>query len=177
MKRPTKSPLMQTDLGCTFWHEDRCREGFQLALLGHTDKEIARVMGIDINTLDLWKRTHPEFKKALTEGKDPADARVAASLYKRACGFWEEWDEEEIFRGEIITLHKRRYFPPDSWAAARWLALRQRANWTESQKADASQQTNINIMNIDLSGMKFEELALLEKLGLKQLGQNAGTSN
>lgn len=157
------------------WNSGRCHEAHQLALLGYKDVDIAKVMGINVNTLDLWKRKHPEFKEALKDGKDSADSKAAEGLHLRAVGFWIEWDEEEIFKGEVLTVHKKKYFPPDPWAASRWLSLRQRGLWTEIQKIETT-QTNINIMKIDLSAFSTKDLEVINKLQLLQLTEHAGSN-
>jgi transcriptional regulator with XRE-family HTH domain len=166
--------VRQDGKGCQ-WLPDRVRQVYQLSLLGLTEKDMAKVMGVSVASLAQWKLNHPEFQEALTKGKDLADANVAEALYKRACGFWVEWEEEKWFKGVVTVLHNRRYFPPDSWAAARWLALRQRGTWTEITKIETT-QTNINITKIDLTGFNFDELKLIEKMGLKQLTENAGSN-
>ena len=58
----------------------------RLALLGLTDAKMAEVFGVSERSFNDWKRAHPAFKLALTEGKADADARVAESLYRAAVG-------------------------------------------------------------------------------------------
>lgn len=155
------------------WNDDRPRMAYQLALLGLTDKEIAKVMDVNINTLDLWKRTRPEFAEKLHEGKVIADAKVSEALFKKACGFWEDVTEVFNNKGDIIEHTYKKYFPPDSWAANKWLSIRQRPIWADVQRIETT-QTNINITKIDLTGFSTEELKLMHKMGMMQLTENAG---
>ena len=64
-------------------------------LMGATDEELAGFLKIDVSTLTRWKKAHPEFCTSISNGKEDADARIAASLYGKAmdgdttaCIFW-----------------------------------------------------------------------------------------
>lgn len=107
-------------------YSDELREQVKnLCLLGLTDKEICKSIGIAVSTLNLWKQKHPEFMESIREGKEIADANVAKSLYKRACG------TDKI--------------PADTRAAQFWLMNRRRQNWTQDQdKQGLSVNVTIN---------------------------------
>lgn len=157
------------------WNDHRPHEAYKLALLGAKDTEMADIMGISEDTLNLWKRIHPEFKSAVVRGKRQANAEVAEALYKRATGFWVDVVEPMIWKGEVFQVAKRKYFPPDTMAAKGWLALRERQLWAEVQRIENT-QTNINITKIDLTGFTKDELILMQKVGLQSLVENAGRS-
>ena len=159
----------------TLWNNDRIRQAFKLALLGATDEQMADVMGVGMNTFNKWKRRHPEFLREMKRGKTMANAEVAHSLFQRATGFTIMETHISMYKGEIIKTPVEKYYPPDSWAAAKWLALRERATWTDVLKTEHT-QTNININKIDFSGMSNEELAMMERIGIKQIEQNATRS-
>lgn len=150
------------------WNKDRPLQAFKLALLGATDKQIADVMGVDINTLDYWKRTKQSFREMLNEGKMKADAEIAASFFKRARGYTYKEERTVMVKGKPLTSTVTRHVPADSWAAHKWLSLRQREKWADVQRTEIM-QTNVNIMKLDLTGLSTEELMLVKKLGLKQL--------
>ena len=161
----------------TKWNNFRSSEGFKYALLGATDEKIASLMDIDINTLNAWKRDHPEFGRALKDGKMKADAEVAHAMYRRATGFWIDIVEPVVLKnGDIVEVNKRKYYPPDGMVGLKWMALRQRELWAEVTRIEAT-QTNINITKIDLRAFSKEELMLMRKMNLLELTQNAGISN
>lgn len=56
----------------------------ELAIAGATDVQLAETIGIDISTLYRWKNRYPEFREALKENKEVADARVEQTLYRKA---------------------------------------------------------------------------------------------
>ncbi|MDR1662584.1 MAG: hypothetical protein LBR95_09230, partial [Azoarcus sp.] len=56
-------------------------------MLGLTDAQIAEQIGVSEALLNAWKKRHPDFYESLKKGKTEADAKVAVSLYRRACGY------------------------------------------------------------------------------------------
>jgi len=53
------------------------------------------------------------------------------------------------------------------------LSLRQRGEWSETQRVEIT-NTNINITKIDLTGFTTEQLKIMEEIGLKQLPKHDG---
>ena len=160
----------------TKWNDDRTREGFELALLGLTDEEMARVMDVDINTLNKWKRVHPVFRQALIEGKDKADAKVVHSLYRRATGFTIKEMHVCMYRGRVIQTPVDKYYAPDSWAANKWLSVRQRNKWADVSRVETS-STILNINKLDLTGISLEQMKVLRDIGMKQALTQHASSN
>jgi len=78
-----------------------------------------------------WLRTYPEFKKAVQEGRDVADADVALALLHKAKGFTHT--DVKVLRTEAgpEQVEYNRYFPPDTQAAIFWLRNRRRKQWRE----------------------------------------------
>ena len=96
---------------------------FEMALLGLTDVQMAKVLGVSEVTFNDYKKKHPEFLKSLTQGKEDADGKVAKAMYKRALGL--TITEDALTRdGDVVQLRKE--LPPDTAAAKHWLANRQR---------------------------------------------------
>lgn len=108
----------------------------RLAMLGLTDKEIAKSLNIAESTLNLYKKKHKRFSESLKNGKEIADAKVAESLYKRACGY--EHPEEKIFcsEGEIVRANTIKHYPPDTAAAFIWLKNRQPEKWRDKREVE-----------------------------------------
>lgn len=109
--------------------EEYIELGFKYALLGADDKKLAELFGVSVNTIDNWKKDYPEFLGSLKAGKEDADAKVADSLYHRACGYTHK--EVKVFHsnGEIITHEVDKHYPPDTTAIAYWLNNRRKLNW------------------------------------------------
>lgn len=151
------------------WNDDRPRQGYQLALLGATNKDMARVMGVDIMTIDYWMRTKKIFRDKVNRGKLQADALVAEALFKRATGFSVMEDHITCYQGEIIVTPVKKHYPPDSWAAMKWLSVRQRAIWAETQRIETTH--NVNITALSFAGLSTEELMLAKKVGLTAIAE------
>lgn len=126
--------------------EKHPKAAYKLALLGMSNDEIAELMCIDSATLYRWKDCHDEFCEALMGGGALADADVAKSLYERAIGY--EHGEEKVFcfQGEIITHQTIKHYPPDTGAAALWLANRQRKRWASNGQDEQNKPLPINVI-------------------------------
>lgn len=155
------------------WNEDRIRQVYELALLGLTEAEMVKPMGVSIDTFTLWKQEKEGFMEALVAGRDLADSKVAAALYRRATGYTVKEQHVSIFKGVAVVTEVEREIPPDAWAANKWLSLRQRSRWSESQRVEIT-NTNININKFDFEGLSDAELLVLKKVGLLQLARDAG---
>lgn len=85
-----------------------CELAQNFCLLGATDADVARFLGIGLRTIQDWKVDHPEFAEAMNHGKDRADAKVVGALYKNAVGgnvtaqiFWLKNRRKEDWRDKI----------------------------------------------------------------------------
>lgn len=168
LKNPGSKPVK--------WNSDLIHTAYLLALLGATDQQIADVMDVDPDTITRWKKNKPEFLEALNRGKLGADTKVVQAFYKCATGYYYEEDDVRVVRGEVIVSRIKKWKAADPWTCSKWLALRQRGNWSETTKIEIN-NTNLNINKLDLTGVTFEQLKMLRDIGLKQLTQNAGDNN
>lgn len=165
------------------------RLAYQFALLGASNKQIAENLSIDLNTLNHWISTDPDFKDALAKGKMPADAKVAKALFRSAIGYShpdtvvlsnvvKEYDAEgHVIRSynEPLLVSVIKHYPPNAGAALKWLTIRQRAmGWSDNQTVNLIQDITVQ-HQIDLSDMSTEELLMLEKIGMKKLNSNLAT--
>lgn len=97
---------------------------FWMAKAGLTDKQIAEEMGVTEQTINNWKKAHPEFFEALKDGKETPDDQVEASLLRRAKGFtYQEGDRSRVAL-------------PDTTACIFWLKNRRAAEWRDKHDID-----------------------------------------
>lgn len=89
-------------------------EAYRLALLGLTDEQVAKGLGVSRATVQRWKRRHVRFAAALSRGRQAADVEVANALYRAAVGYVDE---------------DGKRFQPNVPAAIFW--LRARAGWRD----------------------------------------------
>ena len=105
----------------------------KLCRLGATDKEIAAFFEVHEDTINEWKKVHPEFSESLKEGKAAADAEVADKLFKRATGY-EHKAVKIVADAKTGAEHQVEYierYPPDTTAAIFWLKNRRPDLWRD----------------------------------------------
>jgi len=110
-----------------------------LAMEGLTDKEMADRMGIAKSTFNKWKKDFPEFSDSIKMGKEPADANVEQTLYKRAIGYTikekkvvVEMDSEGNQKPARIETFEKQVIP-DTTAQIFWLKNRRPKDWRDKQ--------------------------------------------
>lgn len=128
----------------TKYRPEYCELAYKFCLLGAKDIDLADLFKVTEKTIIFWKDSHPEFLQAINEGKHIADAKVAESLYNRACGAkYKEQVAVKVKKGqyeeEVQVVEVERSDPPDTNAARFWLTNRQRNAWRNSiQHTDAN---------------------------------------
>lgn len=114
----------------------KCLQAEKLCKLGATDKELADFFEVSEQTLNAWKRQHPEFLESLKKGKTLADAEVASKLFHRAVGYDHPEDKIFLHEGAPVIVPTIKHYPPDATAAIFWLKNRQRDKWRDKQEVE-----------------------------------------
>ena len=151
------------------YEEKYNKQVYQMALLGLTDIQMSKVLGICKATFNNWKTEYPDFLDSLTQGKIPADGEVAASMFKRALGYeytekvttykddvQEDFQDGDLKPSEVKVFNK--HMAGDTAAQKNWLSNRQNKLWKAN--ADSQEDTskdhkgdviiNFNAANSDL---------------------------
>jgi transcriptional regulator with XRE-family HTH domain len=147
----------------TNYRKEYAEQAYKMCLLGHTDAELANFFEVTEQTINNWKRAHPEFFESVKKGKAIADAEVADRLFQRAMGF--EHDSEEIkvmydkdtSQQEIVRVPVRKVYPPDTTAAIFWLKNRQKEKWREKTETE-NKNTNTNYNSEPLTSEQIKEI-------------------
>jgi hypothetical protein len=138
----------------TSYREEYAAQAFKLALLGMTDAEMASFFEVNEDTINEWKRVHPEFSVSIARGKGDADGDVAEKLYRRAMGY--SHDAVKIFMpagaSEPVYAPYVEHYPPDTQAASLWLRNRQPAKWRDKQ--DVEHSGTLTLEQLVLQSMK-----------------------
>eukprot|EP01035_Chromulina_nebulosa_P042305 gene42305-biopygen28702 len=100
---------------------------------GSTDEQVARLLGVHLATLYRWRERHPDFAAATNVGKDDADARVTAAMYRRAIGYDQREIKAFVPLGAkaAVQVEVTRHIPADPRLGMQWLRLRRPAEWRE----------------------------------------------
>src|SRR5258705_148728 len=93
-------------------------------LLDASSLELADFFGVTSRTIDNWIATHPDFAKAVQQGRAVADAVIARSLFDRAKGFSHKVTRTPLYQGEERTITNTVEYPPDTLACMFWLRNR-----------------------------------------------------
>ncbi|UEP32323.1 terminase [Burkholderia sp. B21-007] len=117
----------------------------KLCLLGATDKELADFFEVVEDTINEWKRTHPEFSVSIKKGKDQADAEVADRLYQRALGFEHPEVDIRVVAGDIVQTPVTKIYAPDPTAAIFWLKNRQKEKWRDRIEQNHSGEIGLTV--------------------------------
>jgi len=116
-------------------------QAVKLCRLGVTDQEIAVFFDVSVATLNRWKHVHPDFMESVKNGKMHADANVADSLYRRACGYSHVAVKFVTHKG-IITDREEyvKHYPPDTQACIFWLKNRRPDLWREKVEIEPNRE-------------------------------------
>jgi hypothetical protein len=151
-----------------------CKRAKLLCLLGATDAQMAKIFGVAESTWNAWKLKHPEFAEALCEGKDEADAKVAASLYQRAIGYRHIDFKMFQHEGKVITKRFVKHYPPDTMAAMYWLNNRQRLNWAQRQEVTGAGGGPLEVKDVtDIEAARAIAFAMEEARQVLQKAQRS----
>lgn len=126
---------------------------------GHTEKQLARHLGVSEHTLNQYKKQYPQFLQSLKKGKEPVDQEVENALLKRALGFSVEVVEEKVSKdGEIVQCKKEVHYPPEVGAICFWLKNRRPDRWRDIK----AQEIDITSGGEKITGF---EITIVNKTG------------
>lgn len=127
---------------------------------GATVPEIARALGVEISTVNLWMVQHPEFSEAFEQGKEFADRRAVMSLYQRVVGY--DYASEKIMAdGRRIPITE--HIPPDPNAAFKWLGARKRSEWTDALDVNLTGELKVENTETSARELAMQVLALMQQ--------------
>ena len=124
-------------------------EGY--ARRGLSDADIAKNLGISLETYYSYQKKYIEFFEAIKRGKRPANIIVENSLFKRCIGFYFDEVTDDVYLDEKGKRHAgkktvKKYIMPDINAIRFWLTNREPELWkniredVESCKTDFKDQ-------------------------------------
>jgi len=143
-----------------------------------TEKDLAVAFGVDITTIEYWKRNKEEFREAMEKGKDLADQNVVKSLYKAALGYSHRDTKFVATKFGVQAIPTIKQYPPDITACIFWLKNRKRAEWADVQRTEITSDVNIEINGkFDLKILTPEEQKFVRSIAIKQIKELQGVSS
>lgn len=100
---------------------------------GATDVELAAALGVSTRTIQYWKADHPDFLRALEDGREACNDFVEASLFQRAVGYSQPITKA-FYNAKLDKVVEHRMierFPPDVAACIIWLKNRRPESWRD----------------------------------------------
>ena len=141
-KADNKLPIVRRKIGrpSPYRGAETCEQVHNFALLGMNDVEIAEELGVSHETVYAWKRQHPEFSEALSQGKVRADGKIALSLYKRAAGEVKMPAVKVSFDKDGNPLYAPyvEHLAPDVGAMKMWLYNRRPKEWRDRREVEVT---------------------------------------
>ena len=117
----------------------------RLYMAGLTDRQVAVVLQVNVDTIHTWKKEHVEFSDSLKKWKEFADENIELSLYERAMGYSHPDVHISTHEGEVIVTDIIKHYPPDPTSMIFWLKNRQPAKWRDRTELDINQKISISI--------------------------------
>jgi hypothetical protein len=121
---------------------------------GYIDEDIAKKLGISIQTFYVYKKQYSEFSESLKRGKEVIDYQVENALLKRALGYKyiESSEQDAIFGTKKKEVEKE--VAPDVTAQIFWLKNRRPDKWRD---VNHSKNENMNL-NADMTEEEAERI-------------------
>ena len=120
----------------SLYQPEHAEQARKLCRLGATDSDMADFFGIGTTTFYRWRKDHPDFAAAVTEGKEFCDQQVEQALHRRAVGF--EYQAVRVFmpagaKAAVLVPYPVQVLP-DVGASQHWLRFRRPKEWSEQRE-------------------------------------------
>lgn len=129
---------------------------YRAALLGLTQAETAKLIGVSERTLLYWFHESEELADAWYRGGAYADAQVARALYHRATGAVTPDHHVAVINDEVTITPLQKHYPPDVGAARLWLKNRQPQLWKD--KVEIEEPPTIALVDKEKMDAMYERV-------------------
>jgi len=117
----------------------------KLANRGLNNKQIAKALGISVDTFIQYEKKYSLFTESLKKGRKIADEKVVNALFQRACGYSHPDSHITNYQGKITITSIIKHYPPDPTCLIFWLCNRMKPEWQSINKSEIG-----NIEKLDL---------------------------
>jgi len=120
----------------TRYRKEFAELAYNYCLLGSTDAQLGVFFSVTEQTINNWKKAHPEFFESIKKAKYQADAQVAQSLFHRANGYEHADTHISNYQGKITVTDTVKHYAPDPTSAIFWLKNRQPEIWRDKKEVE-----------------------------------------
>lgn len=139
---------------------------YRFCLLGASNDDLCKMLNVCKTTFLTWRRTKPEFARAINLGKREADTRVVESLFNRAVGYSHKETKIASHMGVFVDeMEVDKHYPPDVNAIKLWLINREstKDKWQDVSRTEMTGPNGQPIQsmnaNLDVTNMSNIEKA------------------
>jgi hypothetical protein len=139
---------------------------YRFCLLGASNDDLCKMLNVCMTTFQNWRKTKPEFARAINLGKHEADTRVVESLFNRAVGYSHKETKLASHMGRFTgQVEIDKHYPPEVNAIKLWLINREstKEKWQDVSRSEVTgpngQPLQTLNANIDVTNMSNIEKA------------------
>lgn len=105
---------------------------------GHTNEQIAKIIGVNVRTLQSWTKENEDLYLAIKQLKSQADAKVEQALFSRATGTLKVKERKVVTKsdGSVEETLVEKDSLPDATSMIFWLKNRQPGKWRERTEVE-----------------------------------------
>jgi len=115
---------------------------------GLNDEQIAKKLGLSIQTFYTYQNKYVEFLEAIKKGKAPIDINVENALYKRTQGYTVIEEKTEDSAMGIKVTKTIKHIAPDVGACIFWLKNRKPKRWKDKQIVSTETDKDAGLKNL-----------------------------
>lgn len=134
----------------------------KLRAAGFTLEDIGYAFGMSKSTITAWAKKHPQFKRALEEGKNIAKSHLVAKALKAACGY-EYTEVNEKYDGDGKLMGKsifKKHQPPNPKLVMWLLCNFSPDEWKSEHKIQIARDETIHVkLDGRMASKQIEALA------------------
>jgi hypothetical protein len=119
------------------------------AVVGYTQTELCRLLGVGLDTLNLWRMIYADFDAAVRTNDQARHDRVENAFYQRAVGY--DQPGEKLFcnaDGQVTRAQTMVHVPADPGAAMNWLKVHRPDVYAKAGDQPQSIEVNVSVTQV-----------------------------
>lgn len=114
------------------------------ALLGHTNDEIAELIGVSATTFDEWLVAHPSLARSIQRARVDDNVRLVKALNRAGRGFRAREERLLVVKGKVQKHSVTKVYPPSVPAIQFALGNRVGQHWRDTKTVE--HKGNVNLL-------------------------------
>lgn len=148
---PEKLPLLSPSFKKKYDRE-MADIAYELTLFGVSAEVLCKVLGIDVMTLNTWRKVYPEFNEAIKKALTKASAKVVSGPLMDLI-YGGEYEEEVVVfdktARQFFKTTQKKYRPPNFQAIAFFLKNKHPNLWNREKSSNQNLPTAAQVITAD----------------------------